>query len=70
MVRLTDRPDMTLDVYLGRKTTQQQQLTWPIAMLPGKTNVSITNFILLDTEQEGQKALNRSPEYTGQNSNI
>ena len=25
MVRLTDRPDMTLDVYLGRKTTMQQQ---------------------------------------------
>ena len=25
MVRLTDRPDMTLDVYSGRKTTTQQQ---------------------------------------------
>ena len=25
MVRLTDRPDMTLDVYRGRKTTMQQQ---------------------------------------------
>ena len=25
VVRLTDRPDMTLDVYRGRKTTQQQQ---------------------------------------------
>ena len=25
-VRLTDRPDMTLDVYRGRKTTIQQQL--------------------------------------------
>ena len=25
MVRLTDRPDMTLDVYCGRKTTIQQQ---------------------------------------------
>ena len=24
VVRLTDRPDMTLDVYLGRKTTKQQ----------------------------------------------
>ena len=24
-VRLTDRPDMTLDVYRGRKTTVQQQ---------------------------------------------
>ena len=28
VVRLTDRPDMTLDVYRGRKITmQQQQLT-------------------------------------------
>ena len=26
VVRLTDRPDMTLDVYRGRKTTNQQQL--------------------------------------------
>ena len=26
VVRLTDRPDMTLDVYSGRKTTIQQQL--------------------------------------------
>ena len=25
VVRLTDRPDMTLDVYRGRKTTSQQQ---------------------------------------------
>ena len=25
MVRLIDRPDMTLDVYRGRKTTMQQQ---------------------------------------------
>ena len=25
MVRLTDRPDMTLDVYRGRKTTMQQK---------------------------------------------
>ena len=25
MVRLTDRPEMTLDVYRGRKTTIQQQ---------------------------------------------
>ena len=25
VVRLNDRPDMTLDVYRGRKTTTQQQ---------------------------------------------
>ena len=27
VVRLTDRPDMTLDVYRGRKTTNQQKST-------------------------------------------
>ena len=27
VVRLTDRPDMTLDVYPGRKTTTQQHAT-------------------------------------------
>ena len=27
VVRLTDRPDMTLDVYRGRKTTMQQPYT-------------------------------------------
>ena len=31
VVRLTDRPDMTLDVYRGRKTTtQQQQERFPV----------------------------------------
>ena len=25
VVRLSDRPDMTLDIYRGRKTTMQQQ---------------------------------------------
>ena len=29
VVRLTDRPDMTLDVYRGRKTTIQQYNTVP-----------------------------------------
>ena len=27
VVRLTDRPDMTLDVYRGRKTSMQQNAT-------------------------------------------
>ena len=30
VVRVTDRPDMTLDVYRGRKTTMQQPLKWAI----------------------------------------
>ena len=34
VVRLTDRPDMTLDVYRGRKATiQQQQLKGGTALL-------------------------------------
>ena len=28
VVRLTDRPDMTLDVYRGRKTTMQHRAQW------------------------------------------
>ena len=33
MVRLTDRPDMTVDVYQGRKTTTQQQQEDPLKSL-------------------------------------
>ena len=33
VVRLTDRPDMTLDVYRGRKTTNQQIKTEPFIVL-------------------------------------
>ena len=32
MVRLTDRPDMTLDVYRGRKTTIQKQQSFSFNM--------------------------------------
>ena len=46
VVRLTDRPDMTLDVYRGRKTTiQQQQLSLQNGFLdlksvfPSKANI-------------------------------
>ena len=36
VVRLTDRPDMTIDVYRGRKTTiQQQQIYSPINRING-----------------------------------
>ena len=36
VVRLTDRPDMTLDVYRGRKTTiqQQQQQLFVLSFFP------------------------------------
>ena len=39
VVRLTDRPDMTLDVYRGRKTTIQQQFK-PKAQVAGNTFAS------------------------------
>ena len=32
MVRLTDRPDMTLDVYRGRKTTIQQLVQFNLGL--------------------------------------
>ena len=35
VVRLTDRPDMTLDVYRGRKTTIQQQHNTPPLFVAG-----------------------------------
>ena len=37
VVRLTDRPDMTLDVYCGRKTTTQQQQQ-KLILLGGSTS--------------------------------
>ena len=43
VVRLTDRPDMTLDVYRGRKTTiqQQQQVTVVIMCISVKMHKKI-----------------------------
>ena len=42
VVRLTDRPDMTLDVYRGRETTMQQQqqiyCSHQCTYEPGETN--------------------------------
>ena len=44
VVRLTDRPDMTLDVYRGRKTTMQQQQQQNKGIIPPvyqlKTNIN------------------------------
>ena len=53
VVRLTDRPDMTLDVYRGRKTTMQQHahsLALSVSCSPGlnetllKSTVKILKF--------------------------
>ena len=44
VVRLTDRPDMTLDVYRGRKTTtqqQQQQSYWRVIRCLKRTSVDV-----------------------------
>ena len=58
VVRLTDRPDMTLDVYRGRKTTMQQQQQ----KLPAETTVhekwlpaETVRVILLPAETLGRK---------------
>ena len=55
VVRLTDRPDMTLDVYRGRKTTiQQQQLNANTLIGPyqvpqsAATNMSLLSLLKLD----------------------
>ena len=46
MVRLTDRPDMTLDVYRGRKKTiQQQQLSFWVQLSHMVSAYSITGRI-------------------------
>ena len=42
VVRLTDRPDMTLDVYRGRKTTMQQLL---LPLLPLASSQEVVLFI-------------------------
>ena len=50
VVRLTDRSDMTLDVYCGRKTTMQQQqqsYTGIIKIVHAKDNDFLTDFFRL-----------------------
>ena len=49
MVRLTDRPDMTLDVYRGRKTTIQQYNH--LSSLSEMCSVSLNNLIVSPDEQ-------------------
>ena len=44
VVRLTDRPDMTLDVYCGRKTTKQQQQSIMVSDL----HYSISGYTVAD----------------------
>ena len=44
VVRLTDRPDMTLDVYRGRKTTMQQQQQHHLLFLNQTHTCDISQF--------------------------
>ena len=44
VVRLTDRPDMTLDVYRGRKTTMQQN---PSASIQWASNPTVPTATIL-----------------------
>ena len=44
VVRLTDRPDMTLDVYHGRKTTTQEQQQIKVTKFTSRGSSS-ANFI-------------------------
>ena len=55
VVRLTDRPDMTLDVYRGRKTTIQQQLTGVVLLVKTTFFTLVTMFnvlLMVGTEME------------------
>ena len=45
VVRLTDRPDMTLDAYRGRKTTIQQQATTSALFCISKYNNCIYQIV-------------------------
>ena len=50
VVRLTDRPDMTLDVYRGRKTTMQQQ---QLSEKQGKIFMNVVCCRLCDSRFKG-----------------
>ena len=53
VVRLTDRPDMTLDVYRGRKTTiQQQQQQYLTNQISGEhwMNFNLTNILFFSRD--------------------
>ena len=53
MVRLTDRPDMTLDVYRGRKTTiQQQKIKYRSIIVDGMSNIiTCATLLFLGTDR-------------------
>ena len=52
VVRLTDRPDLTLDVYRGRKTTIQQQLTGVVLLVKTTLVIMFNVLLVVGTEME------------------
>ena len=44
VVRLTDRPDMTLDVYRGRKTTVQQIIRCTACVFRDRLSIFLASF--------------------------
>ena len=52
VVRLTDRPDMTLDVYRGRKTTKQQKTKLFLLI-----NVKMTTIVGILTFMSGKNSI-------------
>ena len=52
VVRLTDRPDMTLDVYRGRKTTMQCELSCMGTGLVLLTVNRVNDFMTLPTSNQ------------------
>ena len=62
VVRLTDRPDMTLDVYRGRKTTMQQQQQFSLDMFTANQD--------LQPEQEGSSVADNMLDYQSRDHKI
>ena len=61
MVRLTDRPDMTLDVYRGRKTTMQRMMAFKIESVcdiisDTRSNLNTLGIKTRNSSQKGLKA--------------
>ena len=55
VARLTDRPDMALDVYRGRKTTmQQQQQRFVIGFVVFVLQIAICDLMYNDTKPQYQ----------------
>ena len=58
VVRLTDRPDMTLDVYRGRKTTKQQtnnNITYTLQFRIQTSEIRSMNFEIRNSEFKVRK---------------